>query len=71
MTIKTIVVVVSVLLVAMWATIGFSIIHTRQAALDTAKSESRNLMVAFREEIASILGQVDRRIVSHRGEDAA
>jgi signal transduction histidine kinase len=58
-TIKTIVVVISVLLVAMWATIGLSIIHTRQAALDMARSESHNLMVAFREEVASILGQVD------------
>lgn len=57
-TIRAIVVGVAVLIVALWALVGFSLVTARQHALDEARSESRNLMVAFREETGLILGGV-------------
>ena len=43
----------------MWALVGLSVITARQTALDAASSETRNLVVAFREEVASILRGVE------------
>jgi diguanylate cyclase (GGDEF)-like protein len=54
-TIRGIVVVIAILIVAMWTAVGFSLVTARQAALDDAGLQGRNLMVAFREEIAFIL----------------
>jgi two-component system cell cycle sensor histidine kinase PleC len=51
--------VIAILLVAMWAMVGLSVVNSRQAALDATRSESRNLMIAFREEVALILRGVD------------
>jgi diguanylate cyclase (GGDEF)-like protein len=58
-TIRSIVVLVAALIVAMWALVGFSIVTSRQAALVAASSEGRNLMIAFREEVAQILRGVE------------
>ena len=58
-TIRTIIIVVAILIVAMWAEVGFSLVTSRQAALVAASSQGRNLMVAFREEIALILRGVE------------
>jgi diguanylate cyclase (GGDEF)-like protein len=54
-TIRSIIIVVAALIVAMWVLVGLSLVTSRQAALDAANSEGRNLMIAFREEIALIL----------------
>ncbi len=43
----------------MWVAVGFSIVTTRQHALEDAKSQGRNLMIAFREEVATILRGVE------------
>jgi len=43
----------------MWAAVAFSLATSRQHALDDASAESRNLMAAFREEIALILRGVE------------
>ena len=43
----------------MWAVVGFSLVTSRQAALDDASSQGRNLMIAFREEVAFILRGVE------------
>jgi hypothetical protein len=43
----------------MWATVGVSIVASRLVALADAHSEGRNLMIAFREEVASILRGVE------------
>jgi diguanylate cyclase (GGDEF)-like protein len=58
-TIRTIIIVVAILIVALWAGVGFSLVTLRQTALDAAGSEGRNLMVAFREEIAHILRGIE------------
>jgi diguanylate cyclase (GGDEF)-like protein len=58
-TIRSIVIVIGVVFVAMWALVGFSVATSRHAALQGASSEARNLMIAFREEIASILHEVE------------
>ena len=58
-TVRTIIVAVAVLLVAMWAGVGSALVSAREAALDNAKLQGRNLMIAFREEIAHILRGVD------------
>ena len=60
-TIRTIVVVVGILIVAMWALVGFSLVTARQTALSDAGLEGRNLMVAFREESPSILRGVEAK----------
>ena len=54
-TIWTIVIVIGLLIAAMWAIVGVSLITSRQAALAGASKEGSNLMVAFREEIALVL----------------
>jgi diguanylate cyclase (GGDEF)-like protein len=58
-TIRTIVIVVAILIGAMWAVVGFSLVTSRQHAIDDAGSQGHNLMVAFREEIALILRGVE------------
>jgi diguanylate cyclase (GGDEF)-like protein len=58
-TIRSIVIAVAILIVAMWVAVGFSLVAARQTALDDASLQSRNLMVAFREEIAFILRGVE------------
>jgi diguanylate cyclase (GGDEF)-like protein len=58
-TIRIIIIVVGVLIAAIWALVGFSLVTSHQAALDAAASEGRNLMIAFREEIANILRAVE------------
>jgi signal transduction histidine kinase len=58
-TIRIIVAVIGILIVMMWAAVGLSIVASRQAALDDAHLEGRNLMIAFREEIALILREVE------------
>jgi len=58
-TIRSIVVVVAIVIVAMWTAVGFSLVTARQAALDDASLQGRNLMIAFREEIAFILRGVE------------
>src|SRR5580704_16174259 len=54
-TIWTVVIVIGLLVVAMWALMSVSLITSRQTALDDASVRSRNLMIAFREEIALVL----------------
>jgi diguanylate cyclase (GGDEF)-like protein len=54
-TIRSIIIVVGILIVAMWAAVGFSLVRARQGALDDASLQGRNLMIAFREQIAFIL----------------
>jgi signal transduction histidine kinase len=58
-TIQILIVVVGILIVALWATVGISIVVSRQAALADAQSKGRNLMIAFREEVAVILRGVE------------
>lgn len=58
-TIRSIVIAVAILIVAVWAAVGFSLVAARQTALDDASLQSRNLMVAFRGEIAFILRGVE------------
>jgi diguanylate cyclase (GGDEF)-like protein len=58
-TIRTIIIFVGIVVVAMWALVGFSLIASRHAALVAASSAGRNLMIAFREEIAQVLRGVD------------
>ena len=43
----------------MWAAVGFSLVTARQRALKDANSEGRNLMIAFREEVATVLRGVE------------
>jgi two-component system, sensor histidine kinase len=58
-TIRTIIIVISILIVATWAAIGFSLVNSRQQAIANSRSQGHNLMIAFREEIAFILRGVD------------
>jgi hypothetical protein len=58
-TVGTIVIVIGLVIVVMWALVGLSIVTSRQTALDMASLEGRNLTIAFREEIASILRRVE------------
>jgi signal transduction histidine kinase len=58
-TIRTITIAVGILIGAMWAVVGFSLVTSRQAALDAASSDGRNLTIAFREEVAFILRGVE------------
>ena len=58
-TIRAIAIVVGILIVAMWAAVGFSVATARQDALDDASAEGRNLMIAFRAEVAYILRGVE------------
>src|SRR3984957_16277208 len=58
-TTRTIIMAFGVLVVALWASAGFSVVSARQHALEDASSEGRNLMIAFREEVATILRGVE------------
>jgi diguanylate cyclase (GGDEF)-like protein len=58
-TIRSIVIVTAILIVAMWAAVSFSVVGSRQAALDDSGLEGRNLMVAFREDVAFIMRGVE------------
>lgn len=53
--VRAIVIVVGILIVAMWAAVGLSVVNSRRAALQDASAEGRNLMIAFREEVGRIL----------------
>jgi len=57
--IRTILIAFGILVVAMWTAVGFSVVTARQHALEDARSEGRNLMIAFREEVATILRGVE------------
>jgi hypothetical protein len=67
-TVRIIVAVIGILIVLMWAAVGFSIIASRRAALDDAHLEGRNLMIAFREEVAHTLQalEVEMTVLSER-----
>jgi len=58
-TIRAIIIAIGILIVAMWTAIAFSVVTARQQALDAAASQGRNLMIAFREEVATILRGVE------------
>jgi signal transduction histidine kinase len=57
--IRTITIAVGILIGAMWTVVGFSLVTSRQAALDAASSNGRNLTIAFREAVAFILRGVE------------
>jgi len=57
--IRIIVIVVAILIGVKWAVVGVSLVTSRQHAIDNARSQGRNLTIAFREEIALILRGVD------------
>jgi len=61
-TVRTLIVVIGGLLVAMWGAVGLDAVASRRTALADAKSEARNLMVAFREEVGLTLLEVDREM---------
>jgi hypothetical protein len=56
---RTILVAFGILVVAMWAAVGFSVVTARRHALEDAHLQGRNLMIAFREEVATILRGVE------------
>jgi two-component system, cell cycle sensor histidine kinase PleC len=58
-TVRTILIAFGILVVAMWVAVGFSVVTARHNALGDAHSEGRNLMIAFREEVATILRGVE------------
>ncbi len=58
-TIRTIIIIVAVVLVAVWGGVASWLVTSRQQAIDGASLQTRNLMVAFREEIAFILRGVE------------
>jgi diguanylate cyclase (GGDEF)-like protein len=58
-TIRTIIIIVAIVLVAIWGGVASWVVTSRQQAIDGASLEARNLMVAFREEIAFILRGID------------
>ena len=58
-TVWAIIIVMGVLIAAMLAAVGLSVITSRQAELDAASLGGRYLMIAFREEVARILGGVE------------
>src|SRR5580704_10340006 len=57
--VPTILIAFGILVVAMWVAVAFSVVTARQHALEDANSEGRNLMIAFREEVATILRDVE------------
>jgi len=58
-TVRTVVMIVGILIVAMWGSVGFSLATSRQAALDVSSLQGRNLTIAFREAVALVLRGVD------------
>ena len=58
-TVRSIILVIGIVIVAMWALVGFSLVNSRQTALVAASLDGRNLMIAFREEIATMLRGVE------------
>jgi diguanylate cyclase (GGDEF)-like protein len=58
-TVRSIVLVIAIALIAMWTLVGVSLVNSRHTALLAASLEGRNLMIAFREEIATILRGVE------------
>ena len=62
--VPTILIAFGILVVALWAAVGVSVVMARQSALDHAYSEGRNLMIAFREEVATILRGGDSKLPS-------
>jgi diguanylate cyclase (GGDEF)-like protein len=58
-TIRTIVILFGIVLVGIWAAVAFSLVTSRRHAVEHADSQGRNLMLAFRAEIALILGGVE------------
>jgi signal transduction histidine kinase len=58
-TIRAIAIVVGILIVAMWAAVELSLVDSRRAALDAVRSDGRNLTIAFREQVAFILGGLE------------
>jgi diguanylate cyclase (GGDEF)-like protein len=58
-TIRTIIIIVAIVLVAIWGGVASWLVTSRQHAIDGASLQTRNLMVAFREEIAFILRGVE------------
>jgi Diguanylate cyclase, GGDEF domain len=58
-TIRTIVVVVGVLLIFMWAAIALFIVSSRHSSIDDSRVKGRNLAIAFREEVGTLLRSAD------------
>ena len=58
-TIRSIIIVTAILIFALWVEVGFSLVTARHTALADSSLQSRNLMIAFREEIAFILRGVE------------
>jgi hypothetical protein len=58
-TIRSIVIVVAALMFVMWTLVGLSLVASYKAELAATASGGRNLMIAFREEVASILRGVE------------
>src|SRR4029077_3821676 len=57
--IRNILIAFGILVVAMWVAVGFSIVTARRHALEDTNTQGRNLMIAFREEVAAILRGVE------------
>src|SRR3984957_5307608 len=57
--IRTILIAFSILIVAIGAAVGLSVVTAPQHDLENARSECSNLMIAFREEVATILRGVE------------
>src|SRR6202011_178185 len=53
-----IIAVVIIIIAAMWVMVGASIMVAREAAMDRARSEGRNLAIAFAGEVTQILDDV-------------
>src|SRR6202023_2882035 len=53
------IIIVAIVLVAIWGGVASWLVTSRQHAIDGASLQTRNLMVAFREEIAFILRGVE------------
>jgi hypothetical protein len=56
---RNILIAFGILVVAMWAAVGFSVVSARQHALEDTNTQGRNLMIAFREEVATMLRGVE------------
>ncbi len=58
-TTRKIIWVIAIVIGVMWALVGAALVTSRQTAVVAAGSETRNLTIAFREEIATILRAVE------------